>query len=79
MYQLHAGVYGPSKPSSWLPTRAWLTPTPSLVGSEEKLGTDLWVSQPACCVLCREPFFSGVVGSVQIYHCLVKGCYMWIM
>jgi hypothetical protein len=36
-------------------------PTASLVGSGEKLGTDLWFSQPTCCGLCQEPFFSGAV------------------
>jgi hypothetical protein len=76
MYRSHAGVYGPSKPSSWSLTGAWLTPTASLVGSEEKMGMDPWVGQPACCGLCREPFFSGTVGSVEIYRRLTKGCYM---
>jgi hypothetical protein len=33
----------------------------SLVGSGEKLGTDPRISQPACCGLCREPFFSGAM------------------
>jgi hypothetical protein len=46
MYRSHAGVYGPSKRSSWSPTGAWLTPTGSLVGLGEKLGTDPWVGQP---------------------------------
>jgi hypothetical protein len=36
-------------------------PTASLVGSGEKMGTDPRVSRPACCRLCREPFFSGAV------------------
>jgi hypothetical protein len=40
MYWSHAGVYGPSKLSSWSPTGAWLTPTASLVGLGEKLGMD---------------------------------------
>jgi hypothetical protein len=43
-------------------------PHASLAGSEEKLGMDPWIGQPACCGLCREPFFSGAVGSVQICH-----------
>jgi hypothetical protein len=76
-YRSHAGVYGPSKPSSWSPTGAWITPTASLVGSGEKLDTDPRAGQPACCGLCREAFFLGVVGSVQICRCLTKGCYMW--
>jgi hypothetical protein len=77
MYQSHVGVYGPSKPSSRSPTRAWIMPIASLVGSGEKLGTDPQIGQPVCCGLCREPFFSGAVGSIQICRRLVKGCYMW--
>jgi hypothetical protein len=42
MYRLHAGVYEPSKPSSWSPIGAWLTSTTSLIGSGEKLGMDTW-------------------------------------
>jgi hypothetical protein len=41
-------------------------PPALLAGSGEKLGTDPWISQPACCGLCRGPFFSGAVGSIQI-------------
>jgi hypothetical protein len=78
-YRSHAGIYGPSKPSSLSPTVAWLTPTASLVGLGEKLGTDPRVGQPVCFGLCLEPFFSGVVGSIQICRRLTKGCYMWIM
>jgi hypothetical protein len=77
MYRSHADVYGRSKPSSWSPTGAWLMPTTSLVGSGEKLGTDPWVGQPACCGLCQKPFFLGAVGSVQICQRIMKGCYMW--
>jgi hypothetical protein len=25
------------------------------------MDTDLWIGQPACCGLCREPFFLGAV------------------
>jgi hypothetical protein len=25
------------------------------------LGMDPWIGQPACCVLCQEPIFSGAV------------------
>jgi hypothetical protein len=35
--------------------------TASLVSSGEKLGTDPWIGQPACCRLCREPFFLRAV------------------
>jgi hypothetical protein len=52
-------------------------PTDSFVGSGEKLGTDSRVGQPTCCGLCKEPFFSGAVGSIQICQHLTKDCYMW--
>jgi hypothetical protein len=74
--------FGRSKPSSLSSTEAWLKPTASMVGFKEKLGTDLRISQPTCWGLCREPLFSGVVGSVQIYRWLTKGCHvltMWDM
>jgi hypothetical protein len=51
-------------------------PPASLAGSGEKLGTDPQIGQPACCGLCRESFFSGVVGSVQICRRLAKGCHV---
>jgi hypothetical protein len=53
--------YGPGKPSSLLLIDVLPFSTASLVGSEEKLGMDLWIDQPTCCGLCREPFFSGAV------------------
>jgi hypothetical protein len=53
-----------------------LHPPASLAGSGEKLGMNPWIGQPTCCGLCREPFFSGAVGSVQIYRCLTKGCHI---
>jgi hypothetical protein len=71
MYRSLVGVYVPSKPSSWSPTGAWLTPTASLVGSGEKLGTDPWVGQPTCCGLCRQPFFlrrSGIRPNLSTSH-----------
>jgi hypothetical protein len=51
-------------------------PPASLAGSGEKLGADLRIGQPARCGLCREPFFSGAVGSVQICRRLAKGCHV---
>jgi hypothetical protein len=75
-YRSHAGVYGPSKPSSLSLTEVWLKSIASLVGLGEKLDTDPRIDQPACCGLCREPFFSGAVGSVQICRRLVKGCHV---
>jgi hypothetical protein len=52
-------------------------PIASLVGSEEKLGTDPWINQPACCELYREPFFSGAVALLNSVDDYVKGWYMW--
>jgi hypothetical protein len=52
-------------------------PLASLAGLGEKLGTDLRIGQPVCCGLCREPFFSGAVGYVQICQRLAKGCHVW--
>jgi hypothetical protein len=51
-------------------------PPASLAGSGEKLGMDPRIGQPTCCGLCREPFFSGAVGSVQICRCLTNGCHV---
>jgi hypothetical protein len=51
-------------------------PPASLAGSGEKLGTDPRIGQPACYGLCREPFFSGAVGSVQICQHLAKVCHI---
>jgi hypothetical protein len=52
-------------------------PPTLLTGSGEKLGMDPCINQPVCCGLCRELFFSIVVGSVQIYRRLMKGCHVW--
>jgi hypothetical protein len=75
-YRLHASVYEPSRPSNWLSTEAWLFPTASLVVLGEKLGTDLWISQPSCCGSCRESFFSGAVNLFKSVDDFMKGCYM---
>jgi hypothetical protein len=55
---------------------ACLRPPASLAGSGEKLGTNPWIGQSACCGLCQEPFFSGAMGSIQICRRLVKGCHV---
>jgi hypothetical protein len=44
-----------------MPTEAGLFPTASLAVMGEKLSTDSWIGQSACCGLCREPFFSRAV------------------
>jgi hypothetical protein len=46
-------------------------PPTSLAGSGEKLGTDPRIGQPACCRLCREPFFlrsSGICPNLSASH-----------
>jgi hypothetical protein len=50
--------------------------TISLVGSGEKLGMDPRIGQPACCGLCREPFFSGALALLNSVDNFTKGCYM---
>jgi hypothetical protein len=67
--------YGLSKPSSWLSTEAYLFPTASLVIMREKLGTDLWTSQPTWCGLGQEPLFSGAVDQFKSVDDYAKGCY----
>jgi hypothetical protein len=45
----------------WAVDRCFTFSPASLVGSGEKLGTDLRIGQPVCYGLCREPFFTGAV------------------
>jgi hypothetical protein len=64
-YQSHAGVYRPSKPSSLMSIEGGFIPNASMAAFGEKLGTDLWISQSACCVV-SEALFLWSSGSV---HC----------
>jgi hypothetical protein len=68
--------YGPDKPSSRLSTEACLFPTASLAVMGEKLGMDPRTSQPSCCGLGQEPFFSGVVDLVKFVDDYTKDCYV---
>jgi hypothetical protein len=77
MYRSHAGVYEPSKHSSLSSTESGFTPTASIAGSGEKLGTDPWIGQSSCCGLCREPFFLRAVTLSIAVDDGAKGCYMW--
>jgi hypothetical protein len=43
---------------------------------EEKLGTDTWIGQLACCGLCREPFFSRAMALLNSVDDYTKGCYV---
>jgi hypothetical protein len=74
-YQSHASDMGPVSLLACHRQGAWLKPTTSLVGLGEKLGTDPRIDRSACWGLCREPFFSRAVRSVQIYRWLAKDCY----
>jgi hypothetical protein len=76
-YRSHAGVYESSKSSSRRQQMLGFAPTASLVGLWEKLGMDSWISQPTCCGLCREPFFTGAVTLLNFVDDYVKGRYMW--
>jgi hypothetical protein len=49
--------------------------TVSLVGSVEKLGTDLQIDQSLCCGLCWEPFLLGAVALLNSVDDYAKGCY----
>jgi hypothetical protein len=70
-------VYGPSKPSKLTSTEGDFTPTTSMVGLGEKLGTDPRIGQPSCCGLGRESIISGAVALSIIVDGFTKGCYMW--
>jgi hypothetical protein len=65
MYLSHAGDMGLVSLVVGRRSMLGFTPTASLVGSGEKLGTDPRIGQPARCGLCREPFFSGAVGMLN--------------
>jgi hypothetical protein len=77
IYRSHTGVYGPSKPINLPSTEGDFTPTASMAGSREKLGTDPRIGQPSCCALCREPFFLGAVTLSIAVDDDAKGWYMW--
>jgi hypothetical protein len=75
-YRSHVGDMGPVNLVVDNRHELGLCPPASLAGSGEKLGTDSRIGQPTCYRLCREPFFSGAVRSVQICRCLTKGCHV---
>jgi hypothetical protein len=50
-------------------------PTASTAVLGEKIGTNLWIGQPSCYGLGREPFFSGAVALLNSIDAYVKGCY----
>jgi hypothetical protein len=73
----HMPVYGPNKPSSRLLIEACLFSTVSLAVVGKKLGMDIRISQPLCCELCRESFFSGVMDLFKSVDDYAIGCYTW--
>jgi hypothetical protein len=75
-YRSHAGVYGSSKPSSLSSIKDDFTPTVSMAALGEKLSTHLRIGQPACCELCREPFFLGAVALFIVVDDIMKGCHV---
>jgi hypothetical protein len=76
-YRSHAGVYGPSKPSSRRQQMLEFALIASLVGSREKLGTNPRIGQPTSWGLCRKPFFSGAVTLLNFVDDYLRHCYMW--
>jgi hypothetical protein len=67
--------YGPGKPSNLMSTDVWLSLLLQWLCWERNYVVKLWITQPSW-GLCREPFFSGLVGSVQRCWGLVKGCHV---
>jgi hypothetical protein len=75
MYRSYAGDMGPVSLVAGRQQKVGFAPTTSLVGSGEKLDMDPWISQPLCCELCRELFFSGAVTLLNSVDDYTKGCY----
>jgi hypothetical protein len=68
--------YGPGKLSIQPSTEGHFTPTASMAGSREKLGTDPLIGRPSCCGLCQEPFLSGAVALSIAVDDFMKGCHL---
>jgi hypothetical protein len=66
----------PGKPSSLPSIEGGFTPTASMTGLGEKLGTNLQIGQPTCCGLCQKPFFSGAVALSVPVDDFAKCCYV---
>jgi hypothetical protein len=74
-YRSHVCVYGPSKPSSWLPTDAWFCPhgfigwlrRETKYGPADQSVSVLWI--------VSEPFLSGAVTLLNAVDDFVKVCY----
>jgi hypothetical protein len=67
--------YGPGKPSNRLSTDIWLSLLLQWLCWERNWVVDLRITQPGW-GLCREPFFSGAVGSLQWCWWLAEGSHV---
>jgi hypothetical protein len=79
-YRSHTGVYRPSKPISLPSIDGGFTLTDSRLSWERnwvrtQLGTDPQISQPMCCGLYREPFFSGAVALSIVVDDFMNVCH----
>jgi hypothetical protein len=75
MYRSHTGDMGPVSLVVECQQKLNFSPA-SLAIMGEKLGMDLRIGQPACCGLCQEPLFSGIVDLFKSVDNCMKGCYM---
>jgi hypothetical protein len=76
MYRSHAGDMGPVSLVVSCQQKLDFSPTAPLAVVGEKLGTDPRIGQPACCELCREPFFSGAVDLFKSGDDCMKDCHI---
>jgi ribonuclease I len=75
MYRSYASDMGPVSLVADRRQEVGFAPTASIAVPGEKLGTDSWIGQPACCGLSREPFFSELVALLNSVDDYLKGCY----
>jgi hypothetical protein len=68
--------YELGKPSSLPSIEGSFAPTTLVTILGEKLSTDPQIGQPACCGLCRAPFFMGAVALSAAIDDFMKGCYV---
>jgi hypothetical protein len=72
-YWSHTRDMGPVNRCSISSINAWLSLLLQWLCLERNWVADLRIDQPTCRGLCREPFCSGVVGSVQLRWVSMKG------
>jgi hypothetical protein len=76
MYISYAGVMCPVNRCNILSTDICLSLLFHWLCWDKNWVVDLWIGQLVCWGLCREPFFSGAVWSVQRCWWLAKGCHI---